>query len=64
MEDCLHYIQGCGARPGNTTRGNNSQRAAIQSHVPEHRKHLAVYRKCLMKECDVCLDSDADDDFS
>lgn len=56
-------IQGCEARPGNTTQGN-SQRAAIQPHLPPHRKHLAVYRKCLMKECCICLDLVTDDDFS
>lgn len=43
---------------------DSSQRAAIQSHVAQHRKHSAVYRKCLMKECGVCLDSVTDDDFS
>lgn len=41
-----------------------SKRAAIQPHVPQHRKHLAVYRMCLMKACVVYLDLVTNDDFS
>lgn len=37
------------------------ERAAIQ---PQHRKHLAVYRKCLMKARRACADSVTGDDFS
>lgn len=44
--------------------GNSSQGVAIQSHVLQHRKHSAVYRKCLMKECCGCLNSVSGDDFS
>lgn len=40
------------------------ERAAIQPHAPQHRKHLAVYRKCLMKARSAYVDSVTGDDFS
>lgn len=64
VEDSLFTSRDVGRDPGSTTHGNNSQRAAIQSHAFQRRKHLAVYRKRLMKECCGYLDAAAGDDFS
>lgn len=65
VEDCL-FTSRMLERDLATRHGQQlpAPRAAIQPHVPQHRKHLAVYRKCLMKACSVCLDSVTDDDFS
>lgn len=54
------YLQGCGVSHGR--REHQSRGATIRPHLPRHRKHLAVYRKPLIKEFYVCLDLVTDDD--
>lgn len=59
------YVRGTRSESRRRDTGDSESRGpAIQPHVPQQRKHLAVYRKCLTKECAVCLDLVTDDDFS